>query len=185
MTRRVVTGKDESGKAVAIIDEIAKNSFTNKEAGMTSTLIWATDSAPADNSGNDDAAQRPRGVQPAAGGNTFRIVEFAPQKTLESTPKAPETPEARRERMERMKQMGLLPPEGEPRPNHINFPGMHWTRTVDYLIVLSGEIDLVMDDSEVHLKAGDVVVQRGTNHTMVNRGDQPCRMAVILIDAKA
>jgi uncharacterized cupin superfamily protein len=48
---------------------------------------------------------------------------------------------------------------------------------------MSGEIDMLLDDSEVHLKAGDVVVQQGTNHAWVNRGTAPCRIAFILIDA--
>ena len=172
--RRVVTGKNESGKAVSIIDGVATNSFTNKEMGVTSTLMWATDSTPADLSGNDDEATRPRGVQPASGGTIFSVIDFAPQKFLESDPET---------RRQLMRQMGLGP-EGEFRPNH-NVPGMHRTRTLDYVLVLSGEIDLVMDDSEVHLKAGDIVVQRGTNHAWVNRGDLPCRIAAVVIDAKA
>lgn len=54
----------------------------------------------------------------------------------------------------------------------------------DYVLVLSGEIDLVMDDSEVHLKQGDIVIQRGSNHAWVNRGEIPCRIAAVVIDAK-
>ena len=61
---------------------------------------------------------------------------------------------------------------------------MHRTRTVDYALVLSGEIDMLLDDSEVHLKAGDVVVQQASNHAWVNRGTQPCRVAFILIDSQ-
>jgi mannose-6-phosphate isomerase-like protein (cupin superfamily) len=64
-------------------------------------------------------------------------------------------------------------------------PGlMHRTETVDYAIVLAGEIDMVMDDSTVTLRTGDVVIQRGTNHSWVNRGTQPVRIAFVLIDAK-
>ena len=66
-------------------------------------------------------------------------------------------------------------------PRH---PAMHRTRTVDYAIVMSGEIDMLLDDSEIHLKAGDVLVQQGTNHAWVNRGKEPCRIAFILVDAK-
>jgi uncharacterized cupin superfamily protein len=61
---------------------------------------------------------------------------------------------------------------------------MHRTRTVDYAIVMAGEIDMLLDDSEIHLKAGDVLVQQGTNHAWVNRGTAPCRIAFILVDAK-
>jgi uncharacterized cupin superfamily protein len=61
---------------------------------------------------------------------------------------------------------------------------MHRTRTIDYALILSGEIDMLLDDSEIHLKAGDVVIQRGTNHAWVNRGKTPCRVAAVLVDAK-
>src|SRR6478672_3191033 len=64
-------------------------------------------------------------------------------------------------------------------------PGvMHRTETLDYAIVLAGEIDMVMDDSTVTLKTGDVVIQRGTNHSWVNRGSDPVRIAFVLIDAE-
>ena len=65
-----------------------------------------------------------------------------------------------------------------------NHPMMHRTETIDYVIVLSGEIDMVMDDSTVHLKAGDIMVQRGTNHAWANRGTETCRIAFILVDAE-
>ncbi len=62
-------------------------------------------------------------------------------------------------------------------------PGMHTTRTIDYGIILSGEIDLELDEGEVHLAAGDVVVQRGTRHAWRNRSEEPCRVAFILISS--
>ena len=70
-------------------------------------------------------------------------------------------------------------PELQSRPH----PFMHRTRTVDYGIILSGEIEMLLDDSEVHLKAGDVVIQQAANHAWVNRGKEVCRIAFILIDA--
>jgi mannose-6-phosphate isomerase-like protein (cupin superfamily) len=64
-------------------------------------------------------------------------------------------------------------------------PGaMHRTETIDYVIVMEGEVDMVMDDSTVHLKAGDVMVQRGTNHGWFNRGSVPARIAFVLVDAE-
>jgi quercetin dioxygenase-like cupin family protein len=63
-------------------------------------------------------------------------------------------------------------------------PRNHRTDSIDYIIVLSGEIDMELDDSTVHLRAGDVMVQRGTIHNWVNRGTEPCVLAVILIAAK-
>ena len=63
-------------------------------------------------------------------------------------------------------------------------PRVHRTDSIDYAVVMSGEIDMEFDDSVVHLKAGDVLVQRGTIHNWINRGSEPCTIAFILIDAK-
>ena len=62
-------------------------------------------------------------------------------------------------------------------------PRNHRTDSIDYAVVISGEIDMELDDSSVHLKAGDVLVQRGTIHNWINRGSEPCVMAFVLIDA--
>src|ERR1041385_5950658 len=81
----------------------------------------------------------------------------------------------------RMKIVGAdAPAKGRP-PSH---PMMHRTRSLDYAVIMSGEIDMLLDDSVVHLKAGDVVVQQATNHAWVNRGKEPCRVAFILIDSR-
>jgi uncharacterized cupin superfamily protein len=61
---------------------------------------------------------------------------------------------------------------------------MHRTKSVDYAIVLEGEIDMLLDTTEVHLKAGDILVQNATNHAWVNRGAKPCRICFVLVDAK-
>jgi quercetin dioxygenase-like cupin family protein len=61
----------------------------------------------------------------------------------------------------------------------------HRTDSIDYITVISGEIDMELDDSTVHLKAGDVMVQRGTIHNWINRGSEPCVLTVVLIDAKS
>lgn len=63
-------------------------------------------------------------------------------------------------------------------------PRVHRTDSIDYAVVMSGEIDMELDDSVVHLRAGDVLVQRGTIHNWINRGSEPCTIAFILIDAK-
>ena len=63
-------------------------------------------------------------------------------------------------------------------------PRVHRTDSIDYAVVISGEIDMELDGSTVHLKAGDVLVQRGTIHTWVNRGTAPCVIAFVLIAAK-
>ena len=63
-------------------------------------------------------------------------------------------------------------------------PRVHRTDSVDYAVVMSGEIDMELDDSVIHLKAGDVLVQRGTIHNWINRGSEACVIAFILINAK-
>jgi quercetin dioxygenase-like cupin family protein len=83
--------------------------------------------------------------------------------------------------------IGTPPPPNGTRFAVIEFPAgapgrMHRTETLDYVIVMSGEIDMDLDDSSVHLKAGDVLIQNGTNHSWVNRGTEPCRVAFVLID---
>jgi quercetin dioxygenase-like cupin family protein len=85
--------------------------------------------------------------------------------------------------------LGTAPPANGTRFAVIDFPPgntgrMHRTETIDYVIVIAGEIDMDMDDSTVHLRAGDVMVQRGTNHAWVNRGTVLARLAFVLIDAK-
>jgi quercetin dioxygenase-like cupin family protein len=84
--------------------------------------------------------------------------------------------------------LGTTPPAGGSRFTMMEFqPGnaghMHRTDTVDYVICIAGEIDMELDDAQtVTLRAGDVLIQRGTNHAWINRSDKPCRLAVVLID---
>ena len=85
--------------------------------------------------------------------------------------------------------LGTAPPENGSRFIVMEFaPGvvseMHRTETIDYIVMLEGEIDMDMDDSTVKLRAGDTMVQRGTNHAWVNRSKTPARMAIVLLDAK-
>jgi len=84
--------------------------------------------------------------------------------------------------------LGTAPPPHGTRFCVIDFPpgrpgAMHRTETIDYVIVLAGEIEMDMDQSSVTLKAGDILIQRGTNHSWVNRSTEPARVAFVLIDA--
>jgi len=171
--RRVVTGKDANGKAIIMIDGPAPGVHQRSELGVAITPLWLTDSVPADLSGNEDAGTRRVGIPPPPGGTIFRVVEFAPQKEVTADYET---------RLKLIQAMGLAP-EGPSRESPRD-TGMHRTRTIDYAVILSGEIDMLLDDSEVHLKAGDVAIQRGTNHAWVNRGNQPCQVAFVMVDAK-
>lgn len=169
--RRVVTTHDEHGKAVVLVDGIAPNTKVRKEGGFVSSLLWVTDASPARFSGTRDAADVTIGVAPPANGSVFRVVDFPPV-----------TGEVRVDHAALIRDMGVTHQAhgGQP-PRH---PFMHRTRSVDYALVLSGEIDMLLDDTDVHLVAGDVVVQQGTNHAWVNRGTEVCRVAFVLIDAE-
>jgi naringenin degradation protein FdeH len=171
--RRVVTGKDATGKAIAMIDAVATTVHRREELGVTNTLLWVTDSVPADPSNQEDTANRKIGIVPPPGGTIFRVIEFAPEREVKADY------ETRRKIFQ-----GLgLAPKGESGEKPCD-PAMHQTKTVDYALILSGEIDMLLDDSEIHLKPGDVVIQRATNHAWVNRGNAPCQVAFILLDAK-
>lgn len=168
VTRRVVTGH-EGGKAVVIADGIAPNVRIREAAGgLVSTLLWVTRETPADISGAADRADCEVGVAPPPGGSILRVVDFP---TLEER-KGPLDHAAI------LKEMGLVSGGAPPRS-----PFMHRTKSIDYAIVLSGEIDMLLDDTEVHLSAGDVLVQQGTNHAWENRSGATCRIAFVLIDA--
>ena len=119
----------------------------------------------------DDPSGRAIGVAPPDNGTKFRVVEFLP---LDAATEAKMPPE--------MLQKGITnaPARGIP----VKHPLMHRTRTVDYAVILSGEIDMMLDDTVVHVKAGDVVIQQATNHAWINRSTQPCRVLFVLMDSK-
>ena len=170
--RRVVTTHDRDGKAVVLFDGDAPNVKVRKVGGFVSTLMWVLDALPARHSSAKDFADVTIGTAPPPNGAVFRIVDFPPvQVELDA--------EAHRRMTE---EMGLAHGhQAGPPPRHAF---MHRTKSGDFGIVLSGEIDMLLDDSEVHVKAGDVVVQQGTNHAWVNRGTETCRIAFVLIDAQ-
>jgi len=170
--RRVVTAHDSRGKAVVAIDGPATNVKLRKASGgLVSTLLWATDETPADVSSRSDRASREIGVAPPPRGSAFRIVDFPP--TADSASMDNEAV---------IREMGIS--HGSAKAgDDARHPLMHRTRSIDYVVVMSGEIDMLLDDTEVHLRAGDVMVQQATNHAWVNRGMENCRIAFVLIDA--
>ena len=170
--RRIVTTVDDTGKAVVLFDGDNPHKAVRAIRKNISRMVWMTDGAPADMAGPMDRAAVEVGTSPPAGGTIFRIIDYPP------TPPEVESLDAGH-RMKELTQEGAT--RGLP-PRH---PFMHRTKTVDYIIVLAGEIDMLLDDTEVHLKAGDVMVQQGTNHAWVNRGTEVCRIAFVLVDAKA
>jgi hypothetical protein len=170
--RRVVTGHNADGKSTFVIDADCPHVFRRAPGSAIVTELWETSGAPADNRGDGDAADHPYRLPPPKNGSSFRIIEYPPDK----------------ERLAALAHERAAADDGSGRsaaldranPRH---PGFHKTNSIDYAIVLSGEIYALMDEGEVLLKAGDVLVQRGTNHAWSNRTDEPARIAFVLIDA--
>lgn len=173
--RRVVTGHDENGKAVVLSDAAAPAVRTVPLwPGLVSTDLWKTGATPAAiGRAEPDPTLGPRTLQPPPRGTIFRI-SIVP----------PETDAIRTLDASAAKQVfaGVGNADASTLGHGARHPLMHRTETLDYAVVLEGEITLLLDDSEVHLAAGDVVIQRGTNHAWSNRSGKPVRMLYVLID---
>ena len=169
--RRVVTGHNAAGRSCLVSDDIAT---AVKEMpsmpGLALTDLWVTNGSPADNGGDADAADRPVILEPPANGTIFRIVEFPPDSTWRGGADAKEAFEA----------IGASHATDD---SHAD-PMMHKTATVDYLTILKGEIWAILDEEEIRLEQGDVMIQRGTNHSWSVRTDEPCLVGVVLVNAK-
>ena len=143
--RRIVTGHDETGKAVVEKDDMMTN-VKLMRSGNSAATLWVTDDAPAEVEGGEDPAYRDMDIEPPARGTVFRILEVVPGKKA----------------------------------------FMHRTDTVDYVIVISGECVMLLDEGEeVAMRAGDVMVQRATWHGWANRSDAPCQIGFVLVGGKA
>jgi hypothetical protein len=171
--RRVVTGDDAQGRSRIVEDAAAGAIRTVPERpGYRAVNVWRTEQAPAKINSPDTAASH-RGLLPPKNGCILRICDFPPE------PKDPKE-------LERMLHatFGSIYSDGEHDKVSQKHPGMHRTETVDYAIVLEGEIWAVMDEDETLLRTGDVLIQRGTNHAWANRSGRPARIAFILVDGK-
>jgi len=169
--RRVVTGHDAQGRSTFIYDGIAPNiKEMESMPGLALTDLWETVTAPADNSGTEDAAARPVRLEPPQSGSIFRIVEFPPVSDWRGADAAEAFTSINAVHAADLKS---------------DDPMRHKTNTIDYIVVLKGEIYAVLDDGETLLKAGDVLVQRGTVHSWSVRTDAPCIIAAVLVSAIA
>ena len=169
--RRVVTGHDRNGKSIFLEDRKAPNVLEMASMpGVALTDLWRTETSPASNSGSKDTAAGKIKLEPPARGTILRIVEFPPDKVW-------------RKAADAKKSFASIGAGGA--PDHASADAMmHATATVDYIIVLKGEIYAIMDKGEKLLKPGDVLIQRGTNHSWSVRGKEPCIIAAVLIGAR-
>ena len=173
--RRVVTGHNQDGRAVVISDMPAPFVALNEHRpGWSATDIWRTNETPATIvSAAREPTLGPRRQLPAKSGTVLRINTFPP-----------ETAAARDVDVEASRRAfaALGNDQASTFAKGGRHPMMHRTETIDYAIVLSGEITMILDEQDVLLKAGDVVIQCGTNHAWSNRSDAPCVVAFVLID---
>ncbi len=168
--RRVVTGHDARGRSVILNDGPSPHVLTlPSRPDFALTNLWVTDRTPASNAGTADAAARPVVLEPPKNGTIFRVVEFPPDQAPGG--------------FDRKAAFAAMGAGHAMDPDASRHPGMHKTDTVDYALVLSGEIWALMDEGETLLRAGDTLVQRGTNHAWSNRSGQPCLVAFILVSA--
>ena len=169
--RRVVTGHDEAGNSMVLMDG-APPIVRVGDTGGGMAQVWATDTMPADNSGTADASVREVKLMAPANGTLLWMVNMPPSGKVSAQ-------ELERRARATVEEMG-----GAHISKASKRPDMHATNTVDYVIVLSGEVTLILDNGETTLRQYDVAIQRGTNHTWENRGKEPSTIAFVLVDAK-
>jgi mannose-6-phosphate isomerase-like protein (cupin superfamily) len=167
--RRVVTTIDANNRSTVLVD--SQLTLNTSGSGNKSVNLWLTNSSPAGFSFAEDAA-KPTGLNPPDNGTVFRVVDIPPLKPGDEA------------KMSQNLMMNLAGESAPARGVAVTNPLMHRTRTVDYAIVMSGEIDMMLDDKTVHLKPGDVVIQQATNHAWLNHGTEPCRILFVLMDSK-
>lgn len=171
--RRIVTGHHPDGRSMVMISDNGPNMTEIKGwAGLWVTELWTSEEMPIDNKRGDDRGARKMRHDPGPNGTIFRIVEIPPESS--SSP------------IDAKAAFAHLGSENKPNAkDSAKHQSMHKTNSVDYLVVISGEMSMVMEDGEILLKQGDCIVQRGTNHAWVNKSGKPCVLAAVLVDAIA
>lgn len=175
--RRIVTGHDDQGRAIILSDAPPERVQKLGEVGPVFYEIWNTRATPAPidrRSGEPPESQLT--LAPPRNGTRIRILDIPPED--DALLKLDR--EAAREHFAQIGAVEASTHSGAGAPH----PFMHRTETVDYGIVIEGELTLIVDEGETVIHAGDVVVQRGTNHAWSNRSGRNCRIVFVLIDGK-
>jgi mannose-6-phosphate isomerase-like protein (cupin superfamily) len=173
---RVVTGHDAAGKAIIASDgPLPTVAHIAAIPGTVFHEVWSTSATPAPVDNGADPTLGPLTLPPPPQGTRIRFVDIPP-----------DTADFLAHGASNMK--AAFSQIGDEKAStvkaHSPHPLMHRTESVDYGVVIEGELTLVLDDSEVQLRTGSVVVQRGTNHAWANRSGKPCRMLFVLIDGR-
>jgi hypothetical protein len=139
--------------------------------GYRNNNLWRTVGSPAQIAAPDTTLEH-RGVLPPRGGTILRVIDIPPES---------KDPQERLRATQAV--FAAMFPDANHNPADARHAGMHVTATIDYAIVLQGELVAIMDEGETVMRAGDVLIQRGTNHSWANRSEGMVRIAFILIDA--
>ncbi len=169
--RRVITGHNEKGRSIVTLDGPPARSIGEDVGGLFE--LWNTDGGDVISTDVNDRADQDIILSPSGGGTKFRYFQINP------------LPEGVPEDMLQEIAADAFEKVGAAhhRVDTSKHPAMHKTDTIDYIILLKGDVTLILDDEEVNLKPFDVVVQRGTNHAWVNNGTEPALLIAVLIDS--
>jgi quercetin dioxygenase-like cupin family protein len=165
--RRIITGHNEHGKSVVIAEKPPQELGTLYD-------MWETSGAPASLAPEDALEGRRVKLEPPAFGTNLRFFRVDPDD------QALDADELEERVVRGFEAIGAA----HCRPDTHRSPHMHVTGTIDYIIVLDGEVTLLLDEDEVDLQPFDVVIQRGTNHAWINKGNETALLAAVLIDAE-
>ena len=170
--RRVVTGLGEDGRSRFIFDGVPPARLASSQSGTTAFSLWQTNGPQASNEGVEDTASEPFDLGLAYGASKFLTTWFPPVPGAVGL-----SPE---ERARRAREASSVSPAYRTASDH---PGMHATNTVDYIVIVRGELTMILEDGECTLLAGDVVIDRGVAHAWENRGTEPAVLVAVLVDA--
>ena len=169
--RRIITGHNQDGKSIVTLDGPPARSIGEDVGGLFE--LWNTDGSDIISTDEIDRADEDILLSPPSGGTKFRYFQINP------LPKG--VPEAMMQEIaaDAFEKIGAA----HHRVDTTKHPAMHKTETIDYIILLEGDVTLILDEEEIDLKPFDVVVQRGTNHAWVNNGSESALLIAVLIDS--
>ena len=169
--RRIITGHNEKGESVVTFEGPPARSIGEDVGGLFE--IWNTDGKDVISTDDFDRADQDIILSPPDGGTKFRYFQINPLTEGVAEEILQELA------ADAFEKIGA----GHHRVDTRKHPAMHKTETIDYIILLKGDVTLILDNEEVDLKPFDVVVQRGTNHAWVNNGHEPALLIAVLIDS--
>ena len=169
--RRIITGHNKYGKSIITLDGPPARSIGEDVGGLFE--LWNTDGNHVVSTDKVDRADQEIILSPESGGTKFRYFQINP------LPEGVSNEIMQEIAADAFEKVGAA----HHRIDTTKHPAMHKTETIDYIILLKGDVTLILDNDEVNLKPFDVVVQRGTNHAWVNNGDEPAILIAVLIDS--